>query len=498
MGKGLKGRAKGFIRGPEVHFIEMNLQGTPPGPKKQALQLLCKLVRDGYRLRGLNSVRALVILNLRCPDLKVRRWALNALTLIGSEEDVEFILTVLDENRHVDEIFVAGLTALAALLPKDRMVERLASRDIQLSTPVILALSQNSSGFDEELSKVRVDVQSASPGVLKSASLLIGLRRAPDHIFSHRHPASEVIGELNTHDDPIVSQYSFWATVENPSMGLSSLGIHPGDIVRLPPNAQAWAYRIFTKDEKTAEKHYEVTLEGAGSEYAEVREGVASGLRGVYYDSLDVDMLEWYFGEADQSVLDRNLEHMTANVTRTSGYRGEVEDAYRSAPVNGVARARLEAACVDDDLTDQFKLIALKTGEPDLFAAIKGDNVSNHQTFNVAGSLNTGGISTSGTGNVGDVQINNTVEAQDKAADLLRSVEEALRTEAAPGTKEGVELAKKASEEPSKGNVEKFLGWAKLGVEAGTLAGKAAPVVGHAVDQLVNLLPHLPSVLGLG
>ena len=498
MRRGLNTRAKGPIRDQEVHFVELNLQGHSPGLKKQALQLLCKRVRDGYRLRGPNSVKALVVYNLWCPDLKVRRWALNALTLIGAEEDVEIILSALDENRHVDEIFVAGLTALAALLPKDRIVEKLASRDIELSTSVILALCQNTKDFEEELAAVRVDLQTATPSVLKSASLLIGLRRAPKYIFSHRHPASAVIGELNTHDDPIVSQYSLWATVENPDLGLESLGVHPSDIIKLPPNAQAWAYRIFGKDEATAEAHYEIILEGAGSQFAEVREGMAAGLRGVYYDSLDVEVLEWYYGEPEQTVSDRLLEHMTSNVTRTSGYRGPVEDAYRSAPVNGVARARLEAACIDQALGDQFKLIAFKTGDPDLFAAIKGDSLTNNQTFQVAGSMTVGGISTSGTGNTGNVQINNGVEAQAKATDVLRQAEIALRDDPKPDLVDGAELAKKASDEPTKTNVEKFLAWGKLGVEAGSLAEKVAPVIGHAVEQLGNLLPHLPATLGFG
>ena len=125
-----------------------------------------------------------------------------------------------------------------------------------------MALAQHHGAFEEELTALQLDLGRADAGDLRSATLLIGLQRAPSTLFSDRHPVSSVIGDLNSHEDGIVAQYSFWATAEHPDLSLDSVSVPPSLFSQLKPNVQAWAYRVLTKDNETAQKHNEFIVEG--------------------------------------------------------------------------------------------------------------------------------------------------------------------------------------------------------------------------------------------
>jgi hypothetical protein len=128
--------------------------------------------------------------------------------------------------------------------------------------------------------------------------------------------------------------------------------------------------------------HYDAIVEGSQSEHFQVREGVAFGLRDIFYDSLDITVIDWLLDERDLEIREKLLEHMAAQSEYSGGYREEVEKAYRDSATGSTLRARLEAACRNTGLAIQLRKIALQTGEPDLYTLISGGTVSNTQNFN--------------------------------------------------------------------------------------------------------------------
>lgn len=235
-------RGRGPVPPREIAWIDQVLQTGMPVAKKQALQRLCGLLRRGFWVASPRSLKGLILLSLNDEDEKVKRWSFNALAQMGEPSDVPFMLTAWRDSRSDPAIFEAGLTALAKILPKEELLVVLKSSGIDLDPPALLALGQQSASFAKELSELRLNIESVTEAELRSATLLIGLQKAPETLFSDRYPVSDILGDLNTHGDPIVAQYSFWATVEHPGLGIQNIRVDPANFSSLPPNVQGWAY----------------------------------------------------------------------------------------------------------------------------------------------------------------------------------------------------------------------------------------------------------------
>lgn len=440
-------------------------------------------------------MKGLVLQALVYPDSKVRRWGFNALTQIGEEADVALMLQPWKDNRSEPEVFAAGLTALAKLVHKEKLLSILSQCDVELDMNVLMALGQQTDAFSDELAQVRLELNAASVAELTQATLLIGLKKAPDTLFSGRFPVSDVIGDLNSHDDCIVAQYSFWATVEHPSLGIANIRVAPANFSQLPPNVQGWAYRTLTKDGTVAKQHYELIVGASESQFEAVREGVAIGLRNIFYDSLDVTVADWFLYEKCPEVQSAILDHMATHITKSSAYRDEVLKAYREAGPNSIIRPRLEAANRDDKVALEMRKISLQMNDPMLFASMMGTSMNNTMNFN--GPVSAGGISNSGTGNAGQVQIISSGEALEAVKPLLKQLLQALEGNSAPAeAAEGAKLTKEAVDKPTKGNVAKVLDWLKQAREGGENLTSILNISSNIYDNLQKYAPHLQNIIG--
>lgn len=480
------------IRQEEARFLDAAIQSPSHIVRKQALQRLCSLYRGGGRLTAPRSMKALVLQALTDTNSKVRRWAFNSLAQLGEPSDVDLMITPWQGSRNTPDVFEAGLTALAHLLPKEKLLRLLGTAQVELDPSVVMALGQQTNDFADELAALRLDIDRASVAELRSATLLIGLRKAPNTLFSGRFPVSDVIGDLNTHPDPIVAQYSFWATVEHPSLGLANVRVPPTDFRRLPVNVQAWAYRTLTGGGSPAAAHYELITDASQSVHAEVREGVAIGIREVFYDSIDTMVRDWFIDETDAAIKEHLLEHMAAYSASSSFYREEVLAAYRAAAPASIARSRLEAANRDEEVSLAMRKLALQTGDPDLFASMVAP-VTNNQTF--TGQMNVGGISNLGPGNIGPVQFMTGAEAQTKAASALDELRRGLSDRSTPAVAETLKAVTEASEAPTKGKVARVVELLKGLKDGGEAVVGIGDLVGRSYDQLQPLLEHLPAAI---
>lgn len=439
-------------------------------------------------------MKAFVLQALVDPDEKVCRWAFNALAQVGEAADVALMLQPWKDNRDDQQVFAAGLTTLAHLLERESLLSVLKSAQVELDAGVLMSLGQQTSSFEAELRQVRVNLDRATLIELTQATLLIGLNKAPDTLFSGRFPIADVIGDLNTHPDQIIAQYSFWATVEHPGLSLNHVRVAPAEFPKLPPNVQSWAYRTLTKSGALAVQHYEAIVNASESKFEVVREGVAIGLRRIYYDSLDVTVADWLLEEPCNDVKDALLEHMATHIVKSSAYRDEVLKAYREAAVGSILRSRLEAANRDDDVALEMRKISLQMNDPQLFASVVGTTMNNTQNFNA--TTNVGGLSNSGTGNQGPVQIISSAEALAAVSPVLQQLLQALQAGSAPAAAAGgIKFTEDAVAAPTKGNVTRVFDWLKKMKEGGDTLSSLGAIASTAYNHLDTFVEHLPNVL---
>jgi nucleoside phosphorylase len=360
-------RTSNYIGPTDAAYLELLIADKDSESKKIGLQQLCKLYRRGLRYRQPERIRIHLMGLLHNEAPKVKRWALNALALVGTQENVNAVVEAIQRNRGDPDILGAGVSALCALLPAEEARKELERADLPLSGAILMAAVQHSGHFQAELRVARVRIDYADPSELRLAGVLVGLNKAPEYLFALTIPNRDIIGELNSHPDPIVAQYSIWATYENPTLSIKHLRLPLHDVESKPPNVRKYVYQLAAKNVQTAQDNYEFLVLGSEDESAEARAGLATGLREIYFDGLETLILDWFDDEQVEQVKQRLLEHMARNAARCAAYTSPVLRAYEAADGSSLSRARLEAAARDTDLYLRMKRIQYDAEGRDLF-----------------------------------------------------------------------------------------------------------------------------------
>jgi len=144
------------------------------------------------------------------------------------------------------------------------------------------------------VTSARIDIEKASPDLLKLALVLVGIGKAPPNLFDPRHNNSEIVRVLGSHDHPIVKQYSCWAIVENPKLNYSNLGIPFDTIQDQPANVRAWMYEALCDSGPRNHQTTEYIEEGSRDVDLRAQAGLSHGLRQVYVDGIEPIILDWY------------------------------------------------------------------------------------------------------------------------------------------------------------------------------------------------------------
>lgn len=362
----------------EEIYLEHLLGDGDPNSREQGLERLCKNLRAGRQLRRTGRFLTLLVGLLHDEAASVRRWALNALALIGTKAQLAAVRDAVSANREDPDVFAAGVSALAAIVvDPDEAKAFFQKNDMPLEGGILFAAAQQSDNFKAELRRVRVDIDYASASDLRLVGLLIGLGKAPENLFTLDHRNAEVIGALNTHDDRLVAQYSVWATYENPRLGLRDLRIPLKDIEAQRPNVRKYIYRLITAKSSDAKKHYDYLVQGSQDRQTEVREGLASGIRDIRFDAMDELVLRWLEVEENDGVRQALLEHMATNAEALPAYRLPVISHFEHAKPNSLLRARIEAASHRTPLYRDLKMISLEQEQKSLFDGLEQAVVEN-------------------------------------------------------------------------------------------------------------------------
>lgn len=358
----------------ESTYLQLLLADRDADSRKFALERIAKLYRDGHRFKNPERILPHVVFLINDEHERVRRWAFNALALIGTYKQVPQITAALEKQRASPDVLAAAIAALSAISDVELTRGILRRADLPLEGSVLLAAAQQNPAFHAELVRTRVGIDAASPGELRLATLLTGLKKAPEYLFSDKYLNKDMIGQLNQHDDELVSQYSVWSIYEDPRMGYRDLSIDLRNIRGYHPGIRKYAYRILTKSKASAKRNYDSIVYASEDDDTEARGGLAVGLRDLFFDGVDELVLTWFRDEETELIRNRLLEHMAVNVDRAPVYRSELIAAYEKTSVGSIARTRLEAAASGTSMFQEFKRIEFESGMSDMFD--DGDNQS--------------------------------------------------------------------------------------------------------------------------
>jgi nucleoside phosphorylase len=363
----MRRRRNRYISPEEEAYVQLLIANIDPENKKVGLETLCKLYRSGMVLRDPHVVVVHAMGLLYHAASRVRRWSLNALSLIGSKDQVVAILEAIKRDQADPDILAAGISALCSILNADEARRVLHKANLPLEGAIVLAAAQQSQNFDKELRRTRVNIETAEVSQLRLAGILVGLGKAPENLFTLKFPNKKVIGQLNTHPDRIVAQYSVWATCENRGLGPKALGIKLKEIEYHPEKVRKYVYKTIVSDVATAAQNYDLLVQGSEDKSVEARTGLAMGFRDTFFDSAEQLILDWFVDEETESVRQRLLEHMAANADKCSLYEKPVLQMYRDADANSLTRSRLESAARTTELHKSMRLIAHEAEGDDLF-----------------------------------------------------------------------------------------------------------------------------------
>jgi len=219
----------------QAAYLQLLIADRDADSRKHALETIAKLYRTGGRFKNPERILPHIIFLCKDEHEKVRRWAFNTLALVGTKKEVPSLIEALSREASNPDVLAAVIVALSSLANEEETRSILFRADLPLEGFALLAAAQQNPAFAQELTKTRVDIDSASVSDLRLATLLLGLRKAPENMLSERHLNRDVIGDLNFYPDELVSQYSVWAAYEDPGMDLSSLRIKPKDLFDFHP-----------------------------------------------------------------------------------------------------------------------------------------------------------------------------------------------------------------------------------------------------------------------
>lgn len=459
--------------------------------KERGLERLCWHYERGRRLRNPHPFHGIFIACLYQPIGSVRRWALNAIAAAGTKAaHLQPVLEAIERDRTDEDIFASGIAALVALTGEDESVGLLEKANIPLEGTALLAAAQQADTFRDQLARQRVNIDLASAPELRLAAVLIGLDKAPEHLFDLRHENSAVIGRLDAHPDDLVAQYAVWSINEHPSLNLSHMSSPLRDIEGRPERVRGYTYRLITQTDAVAEAHREYVQLGSEDPSTRARGGLASGLAKAFFEGMDTTTLDWFDSELEPSIKDELLDHIVLFSNRSVLYEGKALDEYDAAGLGTLKRARMRAAAEGLPLYSAFKKRDLMGESLQLFVdtpLFGGSTVTNIN----AGTINAGiiGDHSKVDGGLSFTQINKVDCVSVELAELMKLLDQAGSESAVQA---GRELVAAAQAAPTKDSVGKVLGWMKdlaQGTSYAVAASEGFQKVFAALGEVVDQLP---------
>jgi len=462
-------------------YLKGQLESGNANQTKKALQEICRLYRRGYRIihDQVTGIENEVIgLTFSSEDPKVIRWSLNTLAQLGREQTCKrAILHATATYQDDAEVLAASIAALYRLCPTASGDSRRLGFDEQLVT---LAALQHVPVPQLNLSSLPLNVEHASDELVKLGLVVVGLDKAPPHMFDPDYDNAEIVRVLGQHHDPIVSQYSVWAITENPNLGVSDLGVDLKSVEQQPPNVRGWVFQLLAMNGNDIGRHLDYIKLGIEDRSAEARMGLAIGVRNTFSPVLVPLVLEWFTREMDQDVRQHLVDHLIRHSERSPAYKEHVIAEFEHA--GSAARTRMLATASGTAMFSTLSRIQYD-GQTDL---LRGATIVNNKVINIGGNVQGGAVAFDGDAtNSGTSTVYNTQTLSVIHSHLVNAEREVNNSVADHGAKkEALEAIATAKAAPTKDNLAKVV-TAMEKVEALAYRALGAATAVASIAQLI-------------
>lgn len=425
----------------EKYILAMILSGSD-SQKETQMERLCSLINGGAVPNDSAAIGQAIAGLFFNPCPRLRRWAFNSIALLGNRNGNRYVnglRNAVKQSTSEPELLAAAVAALFAISRDDIATFKFLSENhIPVEGALLVASSRYNAQCRADLVKTRVDIYKADPLTLQNVTILIGVNKMPDGVFSDRHPYKEIIGALNGHDDKLVQQYSIWAICENSKLGIADLGIKVTDIEAFPPNVRKWLYKLIATSKEGAGDYREILDVGSRETDVQIRRNVASGLRDTYFVDIEELILTWFSAESDEEVRLLLLEHMASCSNFCASYAQPIKTAYLGATKDSPQRMRLELAAEKTDIYRELRKISFQFEEGLFGSAHQGGQIVVDNSVKITGGNVSIGTLAPG-GDFTNANMKNIQEIPDMGLqDILRELVAAV-------AKENIESAVKES-----------------------------------------------------
>lgn len=376
-----------------VDYIKSQIESGISERIKKALQDLCKLYRDGYRIlpakAGPIEQSIVGALYTRGEDAKVRRWGLNALAQIGKEARcMNAVLGMLDNYVNDPQTTASAIAAIYKM--SQRADQILLERKLD-PTIVSLAALQHADPKKITLRGLPLNIEKASTDELMLALIVVGLNKSPPNMLNPKHSNSKMVKVLCGHHESIVSQYSVWAISENPTLKITDLGINIDNLEKQSPNVRGWILHALAASPTDAKKRLDLIRVGMEDKHIDARLGLARGLGETFFDGLEPLVIDWFIAEEDTDTSQYILDHIARHSERCPNYEAMALEIYEKEPSQSSLRMRLNGVTAGTPMFAKFQRIEFN-GSGDLFRGVP--SVTNN--YNIQGNLQGGAVSIGG------------------------------------------------------------------------------------------------------
>ncbi|WP_158871431.1 hypothetical protein [Antarcticirhabdus aurantiaca] len=478
----------------QTAYIRNGIESSDFRRAQKALQNLCKLSRQGLFVSKLDrAALELVILGVltrASSDEPLRRWALNALAVVGrSESSLENVLEAIKKFQDEPQVVSA---AIAAAYQLSKRANSLITQ-LDLLDPKLVMLSAMQAGAQPISTQPPLTVDIENDGeVLRKLSLVnIGLGKAPANLFDPRYSNGEIVRVLSRDGEPMVSQYAVWAISESDQLKVEDLGIQLNRIDDQPLNVQAYIHRMFGEKGAGHDLQHDILDMGLRSEHRKIKLETAIGIADHFHNGLDTIVQTAFIDEDDEDVSQQLLDHIVRHADQSTAYRKLALQQYEFAEKDEKLRLRMRAAAIEKEILKDFRQLDAEAQLGFLKTTTSEKNVTNNysnttnNTWNnsgpVQGNVAQGGNAT----NTGTIN-SQTVANSEEAIKWLKTAEAGVQDVPIPleNKQKLVEVLQAAQASPTKENIgiaHILLHKAKdLLIEAGNASDSVVKIAGLA------------------
>lgn len=480
----------------------------PPRQAKSEIQRLCNYLEEGKHVRDSSYLTLSLIKLLQSKDVLVRRWSYKALGLLKRDDLALEPLIQFGPSEEDPENASWANNAIFQLAEEDKFDALIEDKILPNDGIAIWAtkLFPSKKKPKNLKSPTTINLDRADPLTLKWMALLEGQGSLQSEWLHRKTPSSQIIPELNNHENVGVAEYSVFAMYKNKSYKPRQLGFKLDATQNKSENIRRWVYRLVMRDVQFLTRHLDWVKERTKDAAAPAREGLALGLKDVWSPDLSSTVIEWYQREPNQDIRDCLLEHMSANALSCPAYRETVITSYLGASATSVSRRRIEVAAYGTEFLQELKAEAIQRNRsPNLLDGQPGILIENltitfvdgrtRTTMSNINIKNEGGNQTLGPiiggDNFGDVRsaisASSLNENQQKAVGaLIKALEEApmkYREEVS----EVVAATKKLSAAPSQDALSSVFGALEKLKQVGETASAWWPAIAAAGESLKDL-----------